>query len=188
MMIRRFATFAATFLLSTAALAALAVPNPSMDALSGSFRNNISEFPESDAQFAAVDLADARMGVEYKSLSKALKKAAGAVDKLDRAFADNPDYAGEADFFVSLMVITTGVQLGNSANAALVDDLTGGNAIRLAKIVQKNNKVAQTMNQEDSGSKISRAKNRKKQLIVVAKAAKYFEKIIKKYGRNNTPI
>jgi len=188
MRINRFAIFAATFLMCSVALAKLDPPNPSLNGLSGSFRQNIAAFVGEDTgRQAALDKANATMGKDYKKLSKSLKKAAGAVGKLDKAFAGDTDYDAQADFFVTLMATTTGVQLANTANSAVLDELLK-DPRRFAKVIQKNNKVAQTFNAAEPKSKINKAKTRAKKLKIIAKAAKYFEKLTKRYGRNNDPI
>ncbi len=188
MKFHRIATLAATFLLCSVAFGKLEAPNPNFANLSGSFRANIGQLVGNDTgRQAALDSADNTMGKEYKKLSKALKKAAGAVSKLDKAYAGDTGYDSEADLFVSFMATVTGVQLGNTASAALIDELQR-DPLRFSKIIQKNLKVAKTFDANDPKSKINRAKTRSKKLKVIAKAAKYFEKITKRYGKNNDSL
>ncbi len=185
MKLRQLATFAATFVISSAALAALAVPNPSLSDLTGSFRLNVRALADTSAERSAVDGADKAMGAEYKSVSKGLKKAASAMTRLDKAFGKGDTaYDEQADFVVSLLQSVTGTQLGLTAAAAMVDDI-GRSPLRFAKLIQKNSKELAKIDLTDARSKISRAKTRGKRLKLLAKAAKKFEKLIKKYGRNN---
>ena len=177
--------FVGALALCSIAIAAIPVPNPSFSDLSGSFRLNARNLIDEDqAQTDAVDLADQVMGAEYGKFSKALKKAAKPMDRMDKAFGDDQTYNEQADFFVSLCALTTGVQLGHTANSALLDELLR-DPIRFSKVVQKNNRVVQQINEDDARSKINKAKSRKKKLVVISKVAKYFEKLVKKYGRNN---
>ena len=180
----RITTFAITFVLSSAALAALTPANPSLADLTGSFRLNARNLADTEAETNAVDAADATMGAEYKKYSKALAKASAAMKKLDQAFGDDADYNEQADTAVSFLNLTLGTQLGLLANFALVDDVPRS-PLRYAKLIQKNTKVLEQVDLSNATSKISRAKDRAKQIKLMASAAKKFESTIKRYGKNN---
>jgi len=186
MQFRRTAAFLAAFVAGSVAFAALTPPNPPMADLSGDFRVRLGGYADSggaEAQ-AAVDTAADLLTREYGALSKALKGAGKAVARTDRVFSGDPDYEHDADAFVMQMASTVEAEGGVIAGVAIIDDVVG-DPFRIARVAQRNAKVGGTLDTADPRSKISRAKSRRKRLVVASKAMRYYEKIIKRYGRNN---